>query len=488
MTEFLNFIEDEDNKENLSDRWKILIVEDDEDVQRLTKMVLKDLRFDGKGVEILTAHSKEEAKRIFKEHDDIAVAIIDVVMEDKTAGLDLVKYIRDELKNHKTRLIIRTGQPGYAPKREVILNYDINDYREKTELSTEMMIGIVITALRSYRDIINLEFEGNLTKYIFEMSHETSEGSSYINLALNSIKALSKALGKYGIGVSATLVDKRGEHFHFGNNPPKMKEDYFNIKDEILWVDDDILLVNLYVSKVKELVMVIKFTGKLNPDWKDKIVIYMLQTSTLISNKIIRDMINDTMYQMIFTLADLIEHRSLETGEHIRRVGEMSYALAKAYGLDENISQKIKIASMLHDVGKIGIPDIILNKPGKLTEEEFEVMKTHTIIGYKILSKQKNEIFGLAAKIALYHHENWDGSGYPEGLAGEDIPLEARIVAIIDNYDALISDRVYRKAWPENKVLEYIKDMKGIKFDPKITDLFFKYYKDITRQNIKREE
>lgn len=488
MAEFLSFTEDDNNEENPLDRWKILIVEDDEDVQRLTKLVLKDLYFDGKGIEIIGARSKEEAKKTLKEHNDIAVAIIDVVMEDKTAGLDLVRYIREELKNHKTRIIIRTGQPGYAPKREVILNYDINDYREKTELSTEMMVGVVITALRSYRDIINFEFEGNLAKCIFEMSHETSESSSYINLALNSIKALSKTLRKYGIGVSATLVDRKGKHFHFGSSPPKVREDYLNIKDDVLWIGEDTLLVNLYANKIKEFAVIIKFASELNPDWKEKVVIYMLQTSTLISNKIIKDMINDAMYQMIFTLADLIEHRSLETGEHIRRVGEMSCALARAYGLDENIAQKIKIASMLHDVGKIGIPDMVLNKPGRLTEEEYEIMKTHTIIGYKILSKQRNEIFELAAKIALYHHENWDGSGYPEGLSGEEIPLEARIVAIVDNYDALTSNRAYRKAWSEDRTLEYIKDMRGIKFDPRITDLFLKYYKDIISQNVKKEE
>ncbi|MCD6449905.1 MAG: HD domain-containing protein [Thermotogaceae bacterium] len=481
MTEFLDFIDDKGSKELPSDNWKILVVEDDEDVQRLTELVLRDLEFDGKGIEILTAYSKEEAKKIFEKHDDIAVAIIDVVMEDKTAGLDLVKYIREDLKNRKTRLIIRTGQPGYAPKREVILNYDINDYREKTELSTEMMIGIVVTALRSYRDIINFEFESNLTENIFELSHKTTENLSQVNLVLDFLKNLGKVLKRYGIEINATVVDKNEESFYFGKSPPSMEDDYSDIKDDISWVDDSTLLVNLYVNKVKELTMVIEFTGKLSQDWKDKIAIHMLQVSTLISNKIIKDMINNTMYQMIFTLADLIEHRSVETGEHIRRVGEMSYALAKLYGMDENTAQKIKIASLLHDVGKIGIPDTILNKPSKLTEEEYEIMKTHTLIGYKILSKQKNEIFNLAAKIALYHHENWDGSGYPEGLSGEAIPLEARIVAIADNYDALISERIYRKAWPEDKVLEYIRDMRGIKFDPKITDLFFRYYKEITK-------
>lgn len=140
-----------------------------------------------------------------------------------------------------------------------------------------------------------------------------------------------------------------------------------------------------------------------------------------------------------------------------------------------------EIAAMLHDVGKIGIPDSILNKPGQLSKEEFEIMKTHTLIGYRILSTIDHPIFQLASTVALNHHENWDGSGYPNGLKGEEIPLEARIVSLIDVFDALLSDRVYRPAWKEEEVVKYIKENVGKKFDPKVVKVFFDSYEEIRK-------
>jgi len=120
-----------------------------------------------------------------------------------------------------------------------------------------------------------------------------------------------------------------------------------------------------------------------------------------------------------------------------------------------------------------------LNKPGKLSDEEFKIMKRHTTIGYEILSTVDHPLFKLAANIALYHHENWDGTGYPKGLKEEQIPLEGRIVSIIDVYDALFSDRVYRPAWSEDNVIRYIKENCGKKFDPRVCEVFFENYEEI---------
>ena len=466
LSEFVEFTEEGEEKPE-SGKWKILVVEDEEDVHRLTRIVLKDLIFDGKGVEIISAYSKKEAMEILKREKDIALAIIDVVMEDKSAGLDLAKYIREELKNFKTRIIIRTGQPGYAPRREVILNYDINDYREKTELSTEMMIGVVITALRSYRDIINYEREGKMMNTLVNILSHPPKEKGINSFILQILKSLADFLRTNSIDLSGVIVDKEGKELRFGPNPPE-KKDLPDIKNgKVRWLNSNELFLNFTMGNKKIASALLHFKGDLNERWRELLSIYAFQLINLVGNRALETMFDETMDKMIYTLADLIEHRSVETGEHIRRVSEMTYIIAKAMGFDESYAQSIRLASMLHDVGKIGIPDNILNKPGKLTDEEYEVMKTHTIIGYKILSKHDNEVFKIAAKVALYHHENWDGSGYPEGLMGEEIPIEARIVSVIDSYDALLSDRVYRPAWPESKVAAYIKTMSGIKFDPR---------------------
>ena len=163
-----------------------------------------------------------------------------------------------------------------------------------------------------------------------------------------------------------------------------------------------------------------------------------------------------------------------ESPAHIRRMGLYSAALLKAYlGWEAKEVDNIRIAAPIHDVGKLGIPDSIVLKPGKLTPEEFEVMKKHAEIGARILDGSNFDVVKVAREIALSHHERWDGSGYPHGLGGEAIPESARIVAVADVYDSLVSDRVYRPAFPENEALAMIEEEKGRHFDPKILECFF---------------
>jgi putative two-component system response regulator len=170
-------------------------------------------------------------------------------------------------------------------------------------------------------------------------------------------------------------------------------------------------------------------------------------------------------------LASAAEFRDDETGRHTERVGEVAALLAGALDLPEEDLFLIRRAAPLHDVGKIGIPDAILRKPGPLTSEEWEVMKTHASIGARILAGGRSRVVQLAEEIALYHHEQWDGGGYPQGVAGEAIPLPGRLVMVADVYDALTSDRVYRDAWPVEMVLAYIREYAGRRFDPRIAAL-----------------
>jgi response regulator RpfG family c-di-GMP phosphodiesterase len=189
----------------------------------------------------------------------------------------------------------------------------------------------------------------------------------------------------------------------------------------------------------------------------------------------IRDLIKentDTQKEIIYKLGAVTEARSQETGNHIRRVAHYSKLIALKYGASEEEANILEIASTLHDVGKVAIPDSILLKPGKLTEEEFEIMKTHTVIGYEILSNSNKPILEIASQIALHHHERYDGTGYPRALKGEQIEIYSRIVALTDVFDALATDRVYKKKWEIDKIVEYIKEQSGKQFDPKIVNIF----------------
>ncbi len=182
--------------------------------------------------------------------------------------------------------------------------------------------------------------------------------------------------------------------------------------------------------------------------------------------------IEATQREVVFTMGAIAEERSKETGQHVQRVAEYSLVLARLYGLSLEESILIKNASPMHDIGKIGIPDAILNKPGKFTDEEFEIIKAHSEIGYKMLKHSTKSILKAAAILAYQHHERWDGTGYPQGLKGEDIHIYGRITAIADVFDALGSERVYKKAWTLDKILQLFQEERGKQFDPLLVDLF----------------
>ncbi len=185
-------------------------------------------------------------------------------------------------------------------------------------------------------------------------------------------------------------------------------------------------------------------------------------------------LIQETQDEIIYRLFSALEFRDGETGDHVQRIGLMSACLADLMGWSEERIKLIKAAAPLHDIGKIAIPDEILRKPGKLTKAEFEIMKQHPEIGFNMLLGSRNGTLIMGAIIAQNHHECWDGSGYPLGISGKDIPIEARIVAIVDNYDALLSNRVYRNGRPEEDVIKLLQAGSGTKFDAEILDIFLK--------------
>jgi response regulator RpfG family c-di-GMP phosphodiesterase len=461
-----SFLKKSSSKGGNGEFLKILVVDDEPDVHAITSVVARDIEFEGKKVKLYSAFSSEEAKRILQEVPDIALAIIDVVMEKYMSGLELVRYIREELKNPYIRLVIRTGQPGYAPPREIVLKYDINDYREKAELSSNGLFTMIIARLREYKDIVELETQ----KRLLERS------SFYSSVVLNSNiqdfeETLTEALDSFSKILGLTVkVEKLGE----------IKEDKFNESlPSLSWSEEK----SVEFSLTKE----INLSEKIKVEFSKPLILHQLEIISIflerylvtVNNYVLSKDLIETLYKVIHIISEVTETRSLETGEHVRRVGKFSKLLASKFGYEGEFLEFFEIAAMLHDVGKIGIPDAILNKPGRLSDEEFEIMKRHTTIGYEILSTVDHPLFRLAANIALYHHENWDGTGYPKGLKGEQIPIEGRIVSIIDVYDALLSDRVYRPAGSEDDAIRYIKENCGKKFDPRVCEVFFENYEEI---------
>lgn len=185
--------------------------------------------------------------------------------------------------------------------------------------------------------------------------------------------------------------------------------------------------------------------------------------------------IEDTQKEVIFTMGAIGESRSRETGNHVKRVAEYSKILALHYGLDEEEAEMLKLASPMHDIGKIGIPDRVLNKPGRFDEEERAIMDTHAMLGYEMLKYSTRPLLKIAAIVAKDHHEKYDGTGYPEQKSGEEIHIYGRITALADVFDALGSERVYKSAWDDEKIFALFQSERGKHFDPKLIDIFFEH-------------
>ncbi len=234
----------------------------------------------------------------------------------------------------------------------------------------------------------------------------------------------------------------------------------------------------LLVARVKSLLKVREF-NKLQREYRKALEREVDRLTKDLKDALVklRSAYQDTIYRLSLAA----EFKDEDTFNHIKRVGYMAREVAKALGLSEEDQELIFLTAPMHDIGKIGIPDDILFKPGRLTKEEFDIMKQHTVIGAKILGGSEVEYLKTGAIIALNHHEKFDGSGYPNGLKGKDIPIEGRIVAIVDVFDALTSKRPYKDAFPIDKSFNIIRESRGTHFDPDIVDAFFDVEKEILK-------
>ncbi|MFW5487831.1 MAG: DUF3369 domain-containing protein [Desulfovibrio sp.] len=495
--------EDGESPRRVVPQWKVLVVDDEESVHSTTRMVLADMEFEGGSLEFLSAYTGKEALDIFKNNDDIAVVLLDVVMESNIAGLELAEKIRGELNNPFVRIILRTGQPGQAPERSVIHNYDINDYKEKSELTAQKLYSSVFTALRSYRDMRVIERNRQGLETIINASGDLFKIHSLRKLASGVLTQLSSLCG-VGVdsiylktaGFAAVQVDKNLEIIAAtGKFAECLDEDaskckpldasiHERIRDAAECGDclhEDGVFVGYYPTKLGYVnVLYMEGYQQLAKELDERLLrIFSSNVGIAFDNAHLTQEIMETQREVVNRLGAVVETRSKETANHVSRVAEYALLLARKLGLSEEDAMTIYSAAPLHDVGKVGIPDSILLKPGKLTPEEWAIMKEHTVIGYRILGQSERPIMRAAAEIAYEHHERWDGGGYPRGLAGEDISISGRIICLTDVFDALGANRVYKKAWEMDKILDYLRQEKGGLFDPRLVDLFFENLDEI---------
>ena len=459
--------------------WKVLIVDDEPEVHRITKMTLAQFLFDNKPIEFLHAYTGTEAKAIMANEPDIALILLDVVMETDSAGLDVVRYVRTELHNQQVRIVLRTGQPGQAPEDDVVANFDINDYKDKTELTSQKLRTLIRASLRSYRDICTLEHNRKGLEKVIAASKGIFEKQALKQFAEGTLDQLSALLALE----ETSLFQLKQNAYEIRNTD---MEPILNEKDQTHYRNSSVIqqaLANKQnVFRDNELVIYCKnprhslifhIEGTRPLSQMDTYLLNLFTENIIIALENIRlnELLADNQREIIYRIGEIVETRSKESGLHVKRVALYCELFARLLGFPEEKTELLKRASPLHDIGKIGIPDAVLHKPGKLDADEWAIMKTHSQIGYDMLCGSDIELFQVAAQIALNHHEKWDGSGYPQGLSGTAIPLEGRITALVDVFDALGSDRCYKRAWPLDKILALIQEEKGRHFDPELVEL-----------------
>lgn len=472
--------------------WKVLIVDDEEDIHVVTKMALKRFELDDKKLTFLHAYSAKEGKEVLQQESDIALVFLDVVMETDDAGLELARWMRQELKNKFSRIVLRTGQPGQAPEERVIVEYDINDYKEKTELNRTKLFTTVFAALRAYRDIIKVE-EARKYQEIYRNGLERVIEATSNVLEKRTLKQfftglLQQVMSLLQIDNTTMLVQVKALGAVYSENDYEIIAQ-INNGDEIQKIDNNLIqyfnkaraekrsifengiLIGYFPSQTDSIsLLYLEGIDSINPMDTKLLEVFTGNVSLAFDNLLLNKEIIDTQEELIYRLGDVVESRSNEAGNHIRRMAEVCYLLAIAIGMDSDQATLLKQASPMHDIGKIATPDSILLKPGKLLDDEMEVMKQHSEIGYSILEGSKRPILKAAAIIAQQHHEKYDGSGYPNNLVGENIHIFARIAAVADVFDALTHKRCYKTAWPLSEVVTFLKEASDSHLDPVVVN------------------
>ncbi len=492
MNDDLLFAEDTDEPpiEELG-FWKVLVVDDEPEVHAVTKLALSDFILNGKRLKFISAYSGVEAKKMFIEHDDIAVVLLDVVMETDEAGLEVAQYVRNELDNHFTRIILRTGQPGQAPEKHVIINYDINDYKSKTELTAQKLFTVIIAALRSYRDIIVIEENRAGLEKIIEASTDLFASQSLEKFMRGLIQQVSSILGcardaayittavaapkpieqndsdeLYVFAGNGEYADKEGKKLKeaVGDQIYALCKEALQSK-RIVYCDDYVVAYCDSKNHNGSLLYLTGLPRKVGETDKRLVKLFSDNVQIAFENLLLTNEIEGTQREVIERLSKALDHEP-QSNRHIERMVLMAELLAQGVGMDDRRIKTFKLAIPLHDVGNAMISPVLLHKTGSLTDEEVFQIRKHAEFGYQILKDSDRPTIQLAAKLAKQHHERWDGEGYPEGLKRKDIALESRIAALVDVFDALLNKRPYKERWPLEKVKATLEEESGKHFDP----------------------
>lgn len=482
--------------------WRILVVDDEPDIHAVTRLALNSVTFKGRGIEILSAYTGAQGYHMLSQEDDVALVLLDVVMEADDAGLRLVQRIREELNNSLVRIVLRTGQPGQAPEQQVIVDFDINDYKAKTELTAQKLFTTVITSLRGYEGLQIIEANRRGLSRILESTSNLYQVDSLKELASGVLTQIGAILN---FGTEGVLCVMENDSPNVRTNPCVMAStgesthlsEHMALPSDHAWAEKINRAFNEGHSIFSDQVDVFyiraahghRFAVAFSPPWplgdleRNLLSVFCDRIAAAFDNLHMFGLLKTTQEATVVAFSDLAESRDATTGGHVRRVCRLTEGIAAELHAAGKFPEEttpmflsmVGLASILHDVGKVAIPDSILLKPGRHTPEERVIMEEHAMIGETVLARAAVLVEGVStlsmgAQIAGGHHEHFDGNGYPRGLKGQAIPLTARIVAVVDVFDALLHRRPYKEPWSLEVVMAYLQERRNTQFDPDVLD------------------
>ena len=499
MTDALVFSDersDDTNHQSLHP-WHVMVVDDEPAVHEVTELVMAGFEMDGRNLKFTHCYSAKEAHAVLTAPNDIALILLDVVMESERAGLDLARQIREDIHNLNVRIVLRTGQPGQAPEEQVIRDYDINDYKEKTDLTRRKLITIFYAGLRAYRDLMRIEHaRQGLRRSIEAISqvYDSQNLPSFASAVLEQVNFLLdlNAEGLCASRLSAYTANSANGHIkvlaatkafsgllvdaEVSNLPAEVHAAiHLALRDKASHHADSFYAGYFKTQAGSESIIYMAFPEPINQPARELLELFSRNVAMTYDGLLLRDDLEQAQLETIAVLGCAIERRSVSTYTNVHRIGRLAALLATHAGCSERESELMRLAVFLHDVGKAAVPEHILTKPGPLSPDEWEVVNTHPRAGHAMLAQSKSHVHEVAAVMALQHHEHWDGTGHPQGLRADGISLAGRIAAIADVMDSLLNTCNYRDAWPLEKVCSYVAERSGKQFDPALVTTLTRY-------------